>query len=350
MTQEEEIARSEAINALVAAYIARGDIETAKEAAWLGKRDLRNTEVDSLVKVLAQRGNLGLAQKAAQLASRGLAAHEFDLVMESCIEAGRRDEALEVAKLRGRPLSTGEIDALVMIGIEQERKREKYRGEAFKSAKLGASPGVFRYLAHFYLERGFIAEAREAAKLGGSELSSQANESIVTNSVKWGWISTAQEAAQRVGRSLSTAEIDALVITAIKDHRNYSQAFQAARLGASKKTIEYLVTNCLKHAWIDSAQNAAQLVGRKLTPQEIVAGAKACFTTGLVHSIRSIKKEALKAVELGGPPEAIDSFVAFCLQKSWISLAQEIAQLGGRELTTEEIRELSEALAQITDR
>lgn len=330
---KEEEERIEAVNFLVRACIEKGAVDKAQEAAQLGRRNLSTEEIDSLVSVCAKKGWLQKAQKAAKLAGRGLTTKEADIFIEAYIKEGRVDDVLAVVELTGRELATEEVDSLVRACLED---RKKSRENALKAARLGASKEVIGSLLEPYLKSGSLKQAKEVAKLLGRELTRKENECIIKNCIQCGRTDTAQEIAQRLGRKFTAEEVDSLVKRSIKNG-NFQKAFEAARLGASREGIEYLLVVCIQTGWIDSAQNAAQLAGRELTAEEINSAARAFLTTGWVYHPSNLKKEALKAIELGASKEAIDSLVGACIKKGWIGTAQEIAKLAGRKLTTEEI-------------
>lgn len=314
--------------------------------------------INSLIEACVKRGRIDDAQKAAKLAGRELTRKEIDSLVMACIKM-RWGYGIEKAiKLAGRGFTKEEIDSFVEVLITKEKKQEKYRGEALKAARLGASKEVLNSLVKFYIERGEEGEAREAAKLAGREFTKEENEAMLRFDIKYGYLSSAQRNAQQIGRKLTRKEIDSLIAvcfkkafspyqTAPSDFNEISKII--VELGASKETINSLakalaedcIKDCIKIGLICHSLKLAELRGRPLSTEEIDSLVRGCISPAQIYEY-SLREKAFEAAKLGASKEAIESLVGACIKKGWLSEAREAAKLAERELTIEEIEKLRE--------
>ncbi len=152
-----------------------------------------------------------------------------DALIRTYIDKGWLDEAEEAIELGA---SRDAIDLLIRAYI-QKGGWWLYRARGLIK-RLKASKGVIDFLVKTYLDNDRLSEAIEAVKEFG--------------------------ASQEIINSLTGAHISI--------GRLY-EAIEAAKLGASKKVVEFLVKICIQRKQVFLAKKAARLIGRSLTIQEI---------------------------------------------------------------------------------
>lgn len=343
METKETREKDEAIDSLLKACIKKGNIFKVQEVVRLRGREPSKEEIDSLVSTCLKQRRLYSAREAAKLAGRELTAKEIGFLIEACIKEGRiDDDVLEVAELTGRELATEEIDALVNNCIINEEKR----GDALRTAtKLGASRETIDSLVGPYIEMGFFTEAKKAAELVGRAISTKEAEAMLKVCFKYGWADSISGVVKLLGRELTTEEIDTLIEACAKRGPDYqlSLCLEMAKARGLKKAIESITRIYIKAGKIDDVAKAAKPVERELTIEEIDLLLKACVKRGSIYE-SCLKKDAFRVAKLGASKEAIESLVGACIEKGWISEAQEAAKLAGRELTAEEIGKFVETI------
>ena len=111
------------------------------------------------------------------------------------------------------------------------------------------------------------------------------------------------------------------------------------------EAIDELVKFCIEKGGLHKAQEAAELgasqgVIDSLVKALIEEGERLFVGEAEDFCKKATFRAAQKVATLGASQQAIDSLVEACIRAGFISMAQEAAKLGGRELTTEEIKNL----------
>ena len=196
----------------------------------------------------------------------------INTLVDTYIKKGNIKGAIDAAKLCGRELTTEEKDSLVAVCIKKGN-----RDKALDVAKLGVSRMAVDDLVHAFIGADNLHGAFEAVILGAS---SRAIDDLLHISMEkegYGFTQTWGLHVSRLGASRKT--IDDLVyyhITAMVDHsfnltaERIADALEAAKLGASSRAIDDLVHFLVKKGFISEAKEAAELMGKKLTPENIL--------------------------------------------------------------------------------
>ena len=189
-------------------------------------------------------------------------------LVDTYVKKGNIKGAIDAAKLGGRELTTEEIDSLVVVC----RKKGDI-GEALDAAKLGASSMAVDVLVYAFINRNNPHGASTAVRLGAS--SRAINDLVYAYMKKWTAMNdTCALNVAKLGASRKT--IDDLVYYYITKEISYqspyniANALEAAKLGASTRAIDDLVHFFVKKGFISEAKEAAELMGKKLTSENIL--------------------------------------------------------------------------------
>ncbi|MHA2621630.1 MAG: hypothetical protein V2G42_05030 [bacterium JZ-2024 1] len=204
------------------------------------------TLVDWLVSVAVQGGRLEDAKRAAALRNEDgtgrLFKEEVDLLVTHFQREGMFKEAIEAVALGAtQPV----IDRLVSRLIDRADFRD-----AVEVARHGASKGVLDLLVMMCARRALWTEMMEAARIrsGGEPVVSDGEvTTLVQSAVRASDISLAIRAAalrKGSGGKLLTGEVDTLV-RHLADGMKFREAIEAARLGCSRETVDWLVSRCV---------------------------------------------------------------------------------------------------------
>lgn len=228
--------------------------------------------VDWLVSVAVQGGRLEDARRAASLRNEDgtgrLYKEEVDALVTHFQREGQFREAIQAVALGAtQPV----VDHLVSRLID----RADFRG-AVEVARNGASKGTVDLLVAMCARRGLWAEMVEAARIrsgGEPEISGEEATALIRAAIKNGDISLAARAAslrKGTGGRLLPQEVDALVKQLVEGMK-FREAIEAARLGATREAVDYLVARCVARG-DPIAREAARLRNAEgtgtLTPEE----------------------------------------------------------------------------------
>jgi hypothetical protein len=236
--------------------------------------------IDWLVSVAVQGGRLEDAKRAAALrAEKGtgrLYQAEVDALVTHFQREGMFREAVEAVSLGA---SQPVVDRLVSRLID----RADF-SLAVEVARNGAGMEILNLLVRMCARRGLWTEMMEAARIRGKgepNLSDEEVTFLIQAAVKAGDITLAVRAAGlRKGTNgrLLPEEVDVLV-KQLAESLKLREAIEAARLGASRETVEMLVARCVARG-SPLAREAARLRNPdgtgSLTPDEeaMLAGAR----------------------------------------------------------------------------
>ena len=147
-------------------------------------------------------------------------------------------------------------------------------GEALDAANLGASSMAVDVLVHDFISRDNPHGAFAAVILGASN--GAIDDLVYAHMKKWHnkFNDTRALDVAKLGASRKT--IDDLVNYYITNEISYqspyniANALEAAKLGASSRATDGLVHFFVKKGFISEAKEAAELMGKKLTPENIL--------------------------------------------------------------------------------
>jgi hypothetical protein len=195
----------------------------------------------------------------------------------ACVCRGEDIRAEKAAKLNKRSLATAEVDSLVrswLIDIPQWHSISMK--VALEIAKRGISSGVANFLVDEIMKDGCdcfvnVFNAIEAARMGADQ---SHVDRVFAFCLNLGWRSNALRAAKiKPSPSLIKELVNDCVREGDFEVANDAMALIGEKLTADQK--ERLVTNYIAHyepnGRYEDAARAAELAGRKLTYDEVVA-------------------------------------------------------------------------------
>ncbi len=196
----------------------------------------------------------------------------------------------------------------------------------------------------------------------------EATDALVTAYIKAGKVRDAQKAAKLRGKKLTVEEADELIKVLIQ--KNWIRGIMkiARELGVSPETIKDVLSFCIERGSTEQAQEAANLLGRELTIEEIDSlvysniergglpgisyAIKLGASTSVIDTAVSVllstapqpssltrecqhKIHEVQAIaKLGASQKAIGDLVLYCVQGGFLDLASRMVRKLGASSTT----------------
>lgn len=177
-------------------------------------------------------------------------------------------------------------------------------------------------------------------------------------------IITPYDLARKMINSGASKELVDLLVHACASGKAHRFALETAKKydGATKQTIEWLITQCVNDGEVELAKEAAKLAGRNLTHREIDSLIRTNINKGLLYSAAEAAKlggrnltpeevdtvvknqfvyktyvvvaliDAVHYAEFGASKETIEWLIKLCIDNGEVELAVRAAKLAGRNL------------------
>lgn len=229
------------------------ELDEAIEKSWLEKaqklapkigRKLTDDELWGFFKKGASclAVNYDIASAALELLPKGKRNHGYKLIIKKAVKEGRFDVAQHAAEKLGRPLDVAEVECLAALAIED----------------------------------GSFYALEQVLPCLGRELKVSEKRKMLAANIHSGWLSGADQAAKLLGRRLSTSELEKLLRYQLERCHSHSAHETVLRLPKKKRykwltriLAKYVHSTKCEDTRLDLAQEAAKMIGRELTIQEI---------------------------------------------------------------------------------
>jgi len=329
-----------AIDKIVTVCIEKEKLDKALEAARLGAG---TRAVNALVAAYIEKGNLDEAVKTARLINRQLTADEVEKVIAHCI-GQYPDEALRAIRLNKREPTAEEIKRLIVAYI-----KKNLFNDALLVAKRGTEKETVNVLISACVDKGDFDTALKAVKLSNRQLTKDEIDKLVFANIKKGLLDSALKIAE-FGAGVEA--INTLVSIYIEKERNETytgytgemslpnwleDAVKIAKFRADERMINALINISVDMGKLNCALNAAEILKRKLTNEEIEKAVSVWVEKGHADVALEIAK---KYNNRPLTAEELDKSIAICIETGDLDEALKTAKLANRQLTKSEIEKL----------